>query len=270
MDCAYLLDELCCEVAGATSRKDLHRSLLSVSRRMGFDHFALSFDPRSRIGESEGLLLHDYPDEWAQVYLDLGLAGADPVRRACDKAVMGFEWRGLEAMIPMTRGDRQMLAVGRECGIGDGYTIPRHLPGIASGSCSFVVKPDSTLPRPMFVAAEMVGSVALAAAGRIAQFVRPPAEPMLSDRQRECLLWAARGKSGSVIGTILGISEETVKQHLKIARCRYEADSGARLMVKALYDGLIGFGDLFEWRDPEEGSSPIEAIPYSGMSPLDG
>lgn len=252
MDSAYLIDELCGEVARATSREALHLSLLSVSRRMGFDHFALNFDPRSRIGEPGGLLLHDYPAEWAQVYVGFGLAGADPVRRACDKAVMGFAWGGLDAMIPLTRGDRQMLAAGRECGIGDGFTVPRHLPGVASGSCSFVVKPDGTLPRQMLVTAEVVGAVALASAGRIANFLRPPGEPALSDRQRQCLLWAARGKSGSVIGTILGISEETVKQHLKIARDRYEVDSGSRLMVKALYEGLIGFGDLFEWRDPEE------------------
>src|SRR3546814_8579051 len=67
----------------------------------------------------------------------------------------------------MTEGDRHMLAVGRENGVGDGFTVPRHLPGEASGSCSFAVRPNREIPREMLHVAEIVGAFALASARRI-------------------------------------------------------------------------------------------------------
>lgn len=159
----YIAEEITSELLKAHSQASLGSALASASRRLGFDHYALSLDPRSQKAEASGFLIHDYPEEWAKVYVGFNLAGKDPVRRACDKSFTGFEWGALEQLIPLTRGDRQMLAVGQECGLGDGYTVPRHLPGEARGTCSFVVRPGEALPRPTLLAAEIVGGIALAA-----------------------------------------------------------------------------------------------------------
>jgi DNA-binding CsgD family transcriptional regulator len=40
-------------------------------------------------------------------------------------------------------------------------------------------------------------------------------EHVLTSREREVLLWLARGKSNAEIGTILGISSATVGKHLE-------------------------------------------------------
>ena len=111
---AHFAEEFASELINVRTDTDLDRSLALVSRRLGFDHFALSLELRSGSCEAPGLLLHDYPDEWAKVYLGFDLAGQDPVRRACDKSFIGFAWGTMEELIPLTRGDRQMLAVGRE------------------------------------------------------------------------------------------------------------------------------------------------------------
>ena len=142
-----------------------------------------------------------------------------------------------------------MLAVGRECGIGNGYTVPRHLPGVGRGTCTFAVRPEKKLPRRLFALAEMVGTLALSCAiGLSGQCPQKPV-PALSDRQRECLLWVARGKTAAEVALILGISSETVLQHLKMARERYQVHCKQSLVVSALFDGLIGFGDIIRWRD---------------------
>src|SRR5690554_87031 len=227
---------------------ELKDALKQASQRMGFDHFALSLEARTSDDADTQMLLHDYPDEWAKVYTSFDLAGRDPVRRACDKAFGGFTWERIDQLIPMTRGDRQMLAVGRECGIGDGFTIPRHLPGMARGTFTFAVAPDKGLPQRWLVAAEHLGTLALTSALKISGMSRPVAIPKLSDRQRECLLWVARGKTAAETAIILGISTETVTQHLKIARERYEVHCSQSLILAALFDGLIGFGDVFKWQ----------------------
>lgn len=249
---AHLTDEFASELINITNGRELHEALDTVALRLGFDHFALSLELRSGSIRAQGLLIHNYPGEWAKAYVGFDLAGQDPVRRACDKSFIGFAWDKIGSLIPMTRGDRQMLRIGRECGVGDGYTVPRHLPGLARGSCTFAVSPDRSLPRSQLAVAEIVGTLALSSALGLGPSHRSEVVPTLSDRQRECLLWVARGKTAAETAIILGISTETVVQHLKVARERYKVHCKQALVVAALFDGLIGFSDIIRWRDAGE------------------
>lgn len=247
---AYLAEEFASELADVRSDLDLDRSLSRIAPLLGFDHFALSLEMRTGSRANQGILLHDYPEEWASVYVGFDLAGQDPVRRASDKSISGFSWGSLGRLIPLTRGDRQMLSVGRECGLGDGYTVPRHLPGLARGTCTFAVGPQRKLPKRRLVIAEVVGTLALHCAMSLEAPEADEEPPVLTDRQRECLLWGARGKTCAETGVILGIATETVIQHLKIARERYNVHCKQSLIIAALFDGLIGFSDIIRWRDP--------------------
>lgn len=69
--------------------------------------------------------------------------------------------------------------------------------------------------------------------------------PQLTDRQRECVRWLARGKSDGEIGEILDVSEETVTKHLKLARERYGVERRTSLAIRALFDGTLSFADIF-------------------------
>ncbi|MBD3774938.1 MAG: LuxR family transcriptional regulator [Rhodobacteraceae bacterium] len=237
-DFAKELDDAACD-------RQLAGALETVSRRIGFDHFALNLEAHSAEFGTSAVLLHDYPGEWASVYTTFELAGRDPVRRACDRSFSGFAWERIKEFVPLTRGDSQMLAIGRECGIGDGFTVPRHLPGRVRGSCTFAVGPDNKLPHEFLQIAEVIGAMALTHALRFIGMVSEARPPQLSDRQRECLLWIARGKTAAETAIILGISPETVNQHLKLARERYSVHCCQSLILSALFDGLIGFSDIF-------------------------
>jgi DNA-binding CsgD family transcriptional regulator len=72
--------------------------------------------------------------------------------------------------------------------------------------------------------------------------VRPRVK--LSDRQRECLIYAARGKSDSVIAQLLDIKPKTVNQHIEAAKRKYKVASRAQLIVEALYDSQIDFAEV--------------------------
>lgn len=239
------------ELTEVESSAQLDDALRLFSRRLGFDHFALSLEFRSGATGSGGLLLHDYPEEWARVYVGFELSGKDPIRRACDRTFIGFAWDTLHELVPLTRGDRQMLRIGRECGIGDGFTVPRHLPGVARGTCTFVVNPDRQLPTQLLPLAELIGALALSRALTLSGDREPNAVPTLTDRQRECVLWVARGKTAAETATILGIGTETVIQHLKLARERYQVHCKQSLIVSALFDGVIGLSELVQWSRPD-------------------
>ncbi len=241
-----LIQKLASDIASSATEDQLYGALSSAASRLGFDHFALAYDRRGACGPSS-LLIHDYPDAWARLYVTLDLGGIDPVRRAGERSMTGFGWRELDQYIPLTKGDRRMLEVGRDHGVGDGFTVPRHLPGEASGACSFAIGPQKQMPAARLHAAEIVGAVALTTARSLMGAPRPKDRPRLSERQRECVLWIARGKTAGETAAILGISEETVIQHLKVARDRYDVHCRQMLILCALFDGLIGFSDIYDW-----------------------
>jgi len=68
---------------------------------------------------------------------------------------------------------------------------------------------------------------------------QPPRELILTPREREVLLWAAKGKTGWEIGQILRLSERTVTYHVENARAKLGASSRAHAVVKAVTLGLI-------------------------------
>lgn len=236
------------DILTAPSIDDLHEALARATRDMGFDRFALSLEIGCSPDSSTSLLIHDYPASWADVYIGFNLGATDPVRRAAERSVLGFGWRNILDMVPMTDMERTTFETGRRHGLADGFTVPRHLPGDVIGSCSFVTGLEKAIPQTMLVVAEMLGAMAIAGARRLSGGTGRSTDPKLTDRQRDCVLWAARGKTDWEISRILGISHETVIQHLKDARERYETHKRASLILYALYDGLISFADIFRWR----------------------
>jgi LuxR family quorum-sensing system transcriptional regulator CciR len=61
----------------------------------------------------------------------------------------------------------------------------------------------------------------------------------LTDRECECLLWVARGKTSWEAGVILGIAERTVKKHVIEAMAKLDATSRAHAVAKAMVSGAI-------------------------------
>jgi DNA-binding CsgD family transcriptional regulator len=66
----------------------------------------------------------------------------------------------------------------------------------------------------------------------------------LSPRERECLLWAARGKTYNDIGAILGIAYGTVKTNLDIARYKLNCMTLAHATATAVARGIFTLADL--------------------------
>lgn len=224
----------------------LFAALSECSRAMGFRYFALAHHIDFAAIPGLGIRLHNYPAEWEAWFDQRSLGRFDPVHRASHVCNFGFSWSQVPNLIQLTSGDREVLREARRIGIGDGFTVPANVPGEYNGSCSFAVGKSEEFPHTSHLIAQLVGGLAFEAARRISQPRRSsaPFVPM-TDRQRDCVLWAARGKTDWEIAQILGVSHETVIQHLKHARLRYGVQKRAHLAVMALFDGSICFSDIF-------------------------
>lgn len=232
-----------------SSADDLRQALLAVSAQLGFTYFALSHHVDiARVG-GDAIRLHNYPARWADYYDRNALGVSDPVHRASHLTSIGFCWSRIPSMIALTPRDEQVLALGAEQGIGDGFTVPAHVPGEAQGSCSFANDAGRPMPAAMLPLAQLAGLFAFEAARRL-WMPRGQAEALrarrLTDRQRDCVLWLARGKTDWETGQILGVSEGTVKVHVKHAREKLGVGKRTLVVIQALFDGSLSFTDVLK------------------------
>ena len=231
------------------SEAELALALADVASDLGFRYFALAHHVELRDCAS-AIRIHNYPDGWAEWFDQQRLGLSDPVHRASHLTSVGFAWSSIDSMIRLTADDQRVFKLAHEAGIGEGFTVPAQVPGEAHGSCSFATPAGTSLDCEQLPLAQLVGAFAFEAARRLARSRQTIDPPRLTERQRECVVWAARGKSDWEIAIILGISQETVIQHLKQARDRYGVGKRTPLAVHALFDGTIAFVDVLHRSSP--------------------
>jgi DNA-binding CsgD family transcriptional regulator len=232
----------------APTREALYDALIQGCSDMGIRYFALTHHIDFGREAGPAVRVHNYPPDWEEWFDERGLGRTDPIHRACNLASVGFAWSAVPGMIKLTPDDRSVLERAYQIGIGQGFTIPASVPGEALGSCSFAVDAGQRFPDEFQFVCQLIGAFAFEAARRISgsREVLADQSPILTDRQRDCVLWAARGKTDWEISVILGVGHETVIQHLKHARERYGVQKRALLAVRALFDGLISFSDILK------------------------
>ncbi|PWB80526.1 MAG: LuxR family transcriptional regulator [Methylocystaceae bacterium] len=240
------VQEFCEEASRVRSQAMLQDTLQDISQRMGFRYFALTHHIDLRAAPSSGVRIANYPQRWIEFFDEQRLFAVDPIHRASHSTSLGFAWSDVSALINLTPRDHTVLSKAREAGIGDGFTIPANVPGEANGSCSFAMEDGATIYVEQFPLVQLVGNFAFESARRL---MRPQARsisptPRLTERQLECVALVARGKTDWEISRILGVSHETVIQHLKDARERYGVSNRTMLTVRALFDGSITFTDI--------------------------
>ena len=237
------------EKAGkARSSEELAHILDAAAREIGYRYFVVHHHVDLQADLPGAVLIHNYPARWAQHFIAARLYENDPLRRASERTVKGFSWSAISDLIDITSQDKALFAAARRQGIRDGFTVPVHILGEPSGSCSFATPVVDALSEEQFLLAQLVGVLAFEAGRRIVgrHEMQCFDGVRLTDRQRQCLVLAAKGKTDWEIARILGISEETASLHLKMARDRYGVSKRLSLAIRALYDGQISFWEVIE------------------------
>jgi LuxR family transcriptional regulator, quorum-sensing system regulator CciR len=239
-----------------TGPRELERLVADISRDMGFDYYALnhhvdlsaySADLR-HVTEGGLLMLTNYPESWIEAYLQKNIVADDPVLLASQRTNVGFIWEDVGTMIKVTSHHRWVMEDAQRAGLVQGFTVPCHIPGEANGSCTFAVRTGRSLPVRNLPMAQLIGAFAFQAARNLVRASAQnlgsgPAQP-LSERQLQCVALVARGKSDWEIGKILGISEETVKRHLSLARAHYDVPKRIQVALRAIFEGRIILADV--------------------------
>ncbi|MEO1311284.1 MAG: LuxR C-terminal-related transcriptional regulator [Pseudomonadota bacterium] len=198
----------------------------------------------------DGLMLHTYGADLEKAYLEGGLHAVDPTLIATRRAARPYELSELGELLGVSMAHNQLLEKLHQRSIQYGLFTP------AYGPNGLAVHVGLTSRRPVEISEDFrriiqyTAQTAVVQAERLGLFARKIAKstsrsngtPSLSKREREVLLWIARGKSNAVIGDILGISEHTVGTLVKRVFAKLEVSNRVAAAVKGVALRLINIG----------------------------
>jgi DNA-binding CsgD family transcriptional regulator len=225
---------------------ELRKAFEKNLQDLGIRHFACCSHVDPLNPRNAGLVFQTYPADWVRYFSESGRYRIDPVFRYADERMVPFFWDDPTFRAVLTPSQLEILTEAEGRGLGHGYTVPIHPPGMQMASCSVV--PDSgVIDRGAYQCVFTMACFMFDAMSRgNAQDCGAARSMQFSERERQCLELAAQGKDDWAIGSLLRISERTAHNHIERAKRRLGVCTRVQVIVHALNDGQISFGDVIQ------------------------
>jgi len=209
-------------------------------REQGSERF---FKDDSHIVTGEDLIRQNtfttYPSDWVYRYQDAGHVDIDPVVKHISTSNLPVFWDDLN------QGAEKHLVFdeARQHGLANGITVP--VSGLNGDRALFSIATDIPPEKSREQRTATAGSVLMTAlylheaVQRISRIASNANPVRLTLREKECLQWAADGKTSWEIARILSVSERTVIFHMANATRKLNATNRRHAVVRALSLGII-------------------------------
>ncbi len=208
---------------------------------LGFDYVLYATLPTVAAGFDQVWVRSNYPEAWRRRYDEQGYAGIDPTVLHCLVQSLPLVW---SPDIFATPAQQALYREAVKHGIRAGISLPAHGPGGRVGMLCLAkdAAPDRTfwlhvaslLPR-ITVFRDVVAQTS-------AQFLSHgpgSGETLLTPRERECLYWAAMGKTSKEIADLLHCAQTTINFHMANVRKKLAVPSRQAAVAKAIEQGLV-------------------------------
>jgi DNA-binding CsgD family transcriptional regulator len=248
--------------AKATSTEEVFQFLCEAGSSLGCDmiaFFALTVEAQYALAPTGSditpLLASNYPEGYLRRYVQKRQYEIDPVLLLARESLTPVVWGDVVDGMTLSEEQKRLSAERRDSGLYGGVTCPVHGPGAQAFAVCFARdRPGEHDPAHLsalqVLAIHFYYAFARAHQTRLqpanAQMGLADGPPMsltgscvLTHREKECLLWTARGKSASTISVILGLSENTINFYVKNAMRKLGTTNRVVAVVLAVRAGLI-------------------------------
>jgi LuxR family transcriptional regulator, quorum-sensing system regulator BjaR1 len=257
-----MLDEAIGSIEAATSIDGLTAAMQKATEKLGFASF--NFIDAGKAYEEVPLYFGTSGRRWETEYRDNHFVSVDPYIAKARRYNLPFDWKSIP--LPQTRrgpktGVMRLMDAAWSHGYREGFVVPYHFRDMVGRShstvCVFYWKDAVAdferalglrrhhlhllviyfMQRSMeLLAAEKRNDAVMLAS---LERVRKGEGPKLTDRERDVLSWAGRGKTSSETADILKLSEMTVDTHVKNAIAKLDARNKTQAVAKCVWLGLI-------------------------------
>ncbi|MGF1614684.1 MAG: autoinducer binding domain-containing protein [Gammaproteobacteria bacterium] len=229
----------------AETLEDLHSTCSKVCEALGFDYFLYGAQFPTSLIKPQVAIISGFPSQWWQHYKACGYMKIDPTLTHCAKRLTPLLWKDIgvrkEDTPPLAR---QLMIEAQDHGLKSGVSFPAHAGGGESAILSLVSQDEHKTAEARIINALPTGQLITGyiheSARRIfANKALPIAKAQLTPREKECLLWAAEGKTTWETAQILNISERTVVFHIQNASLKLNVSNRQHAIARAVSQALI-------------------------------
>lgn len=234
------------DVLKAESRDDLLEKTQRVVEKLEYETFIYGFrcfDTSGRKSKLTDNVFGTYPEGWHKRYNEMGYESIDPTIPHCMVSNAPVIWTHRYFSAPKVI-DMHHDCV--DCGIAGGATFPIHGSWHAEGGLLSLARAEDTdkaVPHTIetLSAGALLAGYVHEAVRRIgfADLAKSAPKVKLTPRERECLLYAARGRTIEDIANILSRSHSLVVFHLTNAYRKLGAANCTEAVAIAISRGLI-------------------------------
>lgn len=205
--------------------------------RLGIDMYVFSYVHHQNDISGHGVS-SSYPSDWLDHYISHNYITFDPIYRIGWEKSGVFDWASISKTHALTKDETRLMNEASEAGLKCGAAAAIHLGygsligfGFASGS------------RHAFGRDHLSQLYAMAGQFQLVFTSLAPnperSEVRLSARQKEVLRWIATGRTRVDIADIMGISEDTVDDHLRQVFRKLKCNDKVVAVLKAVQIGAI-------------------------------
>jgi LuxR family transcriptional activator of conjugal transfer of Ti plasmids len=236
----HVLQEFIDAIYAADNESDFERVATRVTQRLGFRWFAYL-----RITDNAPALISSYPKSWTSRYFASRYQQLDPVVRRARLEYDSFSWSGGASKSVGTREQRKFFDEAITFGIKSGITVPIRGGFGRIAAFTFATSESAALSEQLIAESRnVIQLVGLyfhthATTKLDSGSISPAAGDVLTQRERQCLMWASRGKTSVDIAVLVDVAPRTVVFHLENARRKLGANSIAQCVAEALRRGLL-------------------------------
>ncbi len=205
--------------------------------------------------ESTPILVSNYHDDFLRRYVKERRHEIDPLLAMARDNLTPLVWEEVVGRMDLSDAQELLCRERREAGIYDEVSCPVHGPNGQAFALRLARGQPGPCDRAHLSALQVLAIHFYYAFTRHRQAPSEPASGpkgmedgpqmampetcILSRRERECMLWTARGKSASSISIILGLSENTINFYVKNAMRKLGTTNRVVAVVLAVRSGLI-------------------------------
>jgi len=221
----------------AQNESDLENIWLSLQELCNIDGLLLFVSDSTEDNDLESTLVvrsFGINDAWHDVYVARQYALIDPVKKMAMETDEVFSWDS--AFKRYGEGAEEFINTSGNLGLKEGYTIGTISNDFTGIACSASVIFNS------INLSESEHDMAKSLLPHVNRVLARPGflkSPNLTEKQIEVLKWASENKSYWEVGTIMGISERTVKFHFKNIFRKLGVSSRGEAILKGKIKGII-------------------------------
>lgn len=205
--------------------------------RMGIDMYVFSCVHHQNDIAGHGVS-SSYPGDWLDHYISNNYIAFDPIYRIGWEKSGIFDWASISKTHVLSRDETRLMNEAGDAGLVCGAAASIHLGYGNLIGFGFASSSRHTFGRDhLSQLYAMAGQFQLVYTSLVPNSERP--EIRLSARQKEVLQWIATGKTRVDIAEIMGITEDTVDDHLRQVFRKLRCNDRVVAVLRAVQIGAI-------------------------------